>query len=133
MKNKKESVSLLAGVVVCAGAMACELPPGGQEIANPDGSIALSYRPDPAGLALDRQFSLIVHVCANAPIDGITVDAHMPDHRHGMNYKPGIAQAGPGAWRASGLLLHMPGKWEFVFGVRVDGKNQRLTHAVLLQ
>ena len=93
----------------------------------------MSYRPDPAGLAVDRQFSLIVHVCSKARVDGLTVDAHMPDHRHGMNYKPSIVVTGPDARRADGLLFHMPGKWEFVFGVRVDGKTERLTHTVLVQ
>jgi hypothetical protein len=124
------SAALLVAMAACNGAIACELPPGGQELANRDHSIALSYRPDPAGLAVDRQFSLIVHVCARTPAEGLNVDAHMPEHRHGMNYKPTIALTAPGAWRADGLLLHMPGKWEFLFGVRVDGKTERLAHAV---
>ena len=127
------AVALLAATLAGAGAIACELPPGGQEIASRDGSIALSYRPDPTGLAIDRPFSLIVHVCADAPVDGVTVDAQIPEHRHGMNYKPGVAPTAPNAWRADGLLLHMPGKWEFAFGVRTAGKTERLTHAVQVQ
>ena len=126
----KRSAALLAAMAAGAGASACELPPGGQEVASRDGRIALSYRADPAGLAVDRQFSLIVHVCSRAPVDALSVDAHMPDHRHGMNYKPSVTPTAHDAWRANGLLLHMPGKWEFVFGVRVDGKTERLTHAV---
>ena len=128
----KGRAGLLAAILACTGAIGCELPPGGQEIASRDGSIALSYRPDPSGLAIDRQFSLIVHVCSKTPVDSLTVDAHMPDHRHGMNYKPSVAPTAPGAWRANGLLLHMPGKWEFVFGVRTGGRTERLTHAVLV-
>ena len=126
----KRRAALLGAIVACTGAIACELPPGGQEIVSRDRGIALSYRPDPAGLAVDRQFSLIVHVCSKAPIDGLTVDAHMPDHRHGMNYKPSVALTAPDTWRANGLLLHMPGKWEFLFGLRVNGKTERLAHAV---
>jgi hypothetical protein len=129
----KRSAALLAAMLACSAALACELPPGGQEIASRDRSIALSYRPDPAGLAIDRQFSLIVHVCAKTPVEGLTVDAQMPEHRHGMNYKPGIVPTAPAAWRAEGLLLHMPGKWEFVFGVRAEGKTERLTHTVEVQ
>ena len=126
----KRTALLLAAMAAAAGAPACELPPGGQNIASRDGTLALSYRPDPAPLAIDRPFSLLVHVCSKAPVESLTVDAHMPEHRHGMNYKPGIAPVGVGAWRASGLLLHMPGKWEFLFGVRVNGKTERLAHAV---
>ena len=57
----------------------------------------------------------------------------MPEHRHGMNYKPTVAPAGSDAWRASGLLLHMPGTWEFVFAVRAGGRTERLTHTVLVR
>ncbi len=126
----KRGAAALAAILASGGALACELPPGGQELASRDRGTRLSYRPDPAGLAIDRQFSLIVHVCAGGPVDALTVDAHMPDHRHGMNYKPAVAPMGPGAWRADGLLLHMPGKWEFLFGVRIAGKTERLAHTV---
>src|SRR6185503_7666327 len=34
--------------------------------------------------------------------------------------------AGPGRWRAEGLMFHMPGKWEFVFEVRAAGKTDRM-------
>jgi hypothetical protein len=40
-------------------------------------------------------------------------DAWMPDHRHGMNYKPKIEQTASNEWRVSGLLFHMPGKWQY--------------------
>ena len=45
----------------------------------------------------------------------------MPEHRHGMNYKPEVKRLAPGRWRAEGLMFHMPGKWEFVF--TVDGER----------
>jgi len=52
----------------------------------------------------------------------------MPEHRHGMNYRPEVKPLAPGRWRAEGLLFHMPGKWEFVFVV--DG--ERMTSALVL-
>jgi cytochrome c peroxidase len=61
---------------------------------------------------------------AGAPPKTLKVDAHMPEHRHGMNYAPKVTALGPGRWRAEGLMLHMPGKWEFVFVV--DG--ERMAH-----
>ena len=57
----------------------------------------------------------------------------MPEHRHGMNYKASVTSSAPGAWRADGLLLHMPGKWEFVFVAGVNGRTERLTHLVQVQ
>ena len=53
----------------------------------------------------------------------------MPDHRHGMNYTPAIRALGSGRFRAEGLLLHMPGRWEFVFRVAGD----RLAHSVRVE
>ena len=68
---------------------------------------------------IGRHFVLDVAACAKsgpAP-ETLKVDAHMPEHRHGMNYAPSVKKLGPGRWRAEGLLLHMPGKWEFVFEI----------------
>ena len=56
----------------------------------------------------------------------------MPEHRHGMNYAPEVKPLGPGRWRAEGLMLHMPGKWEFVFEVRAAGTTDRLARDFLL-
>jgi hypothetical protein len=77
-------------------------------------------------LPVARHFTMEVATCAKAgaPPKTLKVDAHMPEHRHGMNYAPKVTALGPGRWRAEGLMLHMPGKWEFVFVV--DG--ERMAH-----
>ncbi len=125
--------ALLPALWACAGALACELPPGEVQVASRDGAIMLSFRAEPAGFTVDRLFSLIVHTCSRSPLTGLSVDAHMPEHRHGMNYKASVTSSAPGAWRADGLLLHMPGKWEFVFVAGVNGRTERLTHLVQVQ
>jgi len=61
------------------------------------------------------------------------VDAWMPEHRHGMNYKPSVVALGAGRYRADGLMFHMSGRWEFVFEVRTAGKIERLAHSVRLE
>jgi cytochrome c peroxidase len=82
-----------------------------------------------------KHFALEVAACAKpghpAP-EGLKVDAHMPAHRHGMNYAPAVRALGPGRWRAEGLLLHMPGRWEFVFELRAAGVTDRLAHFLVL-
>lgn len=77
----------------------------------------LAYKAD--AIEVSRHFSLLVGVCGKSGQEprSLKVDAHMPEHRHGMNYSPTVSKVGPGQWRAEGLLLHMPGKWEFVFEV----------------
>jgi cytochrome c peroxidase len=87
-----------------------------------------------APISVSQHFSLEIAACAKsgpAP-ESLKIDAHMPEHRHGMNYAPAVKALGPGRWRAEGLLFHMPGKWEFVFEIRTAGSNDRLAHPILL-
>jgi hypothetical protein len=114
-------------------AQSCELPAGGQTIGNAGAPVRLSYRFDPSELKTDRHFALLIDACSAAPIDALIVDAQMPEHRHGMNYKPVVTRVGPNRWKADGLLLHMPGRWEFRFDVRTNGRTERLAHGVVVE
>lgn len=102
---------LLAGT----GAQACDLP-GAKRLEGQ--TLALAYRTVPAKIPVGAHFSLEILVCPKAgaamPAD-IKADASMPEHRHGMNYKPSIAEEGGGRFRSEGWLFHMPGRWEFAF------------------
>lgn len=96
----------------------------------------LAFRTQPDAIALGQHFVVELAVCAKpgaAAPDSVRVDAHMPEHRHGMNYKTNVIAAGPGRYRAEGLLFHMPGRWEYIFEVRAGGAAERLTTSVILQ
>jgi hypothetical protein len=133
------AVLLLLGTPVAAAAAAepCRAVQqgGGEPIESTD--YLLVYRTTPAPIVLGQHFSMEVVVCAKAgaPAPGaVRVDAHMPEHRHGMNYRPTVSAAGPGRYRAEGLLFHMPGHWELVFEVRAPGGTpQRLTRSVVVE
>jgi hypothetical protein len=120
-------LALLASAAAGA-ALGCEPPnlgPGAVRIETP--RQVLLYRADPAAIPLNARFALEIALCAR---DGSTpelrrVDAWMPSHRHGMNYRPELATVGPGRWRADGLLFHMPGAWAFVF----EAGGERLSAA----
>ena len=116
--------------LICKSAGACIPPLEGTRLESP--RFVLSFKPDAISVA--QHFALEVAVCAktSAPIESIKIDAHMPEHRHGMNYAPSLKPLGPGRWRAEGLMFHMPGKWEFVFDIRAAGKTDRVAHALLL-
>jgi hypothetical protein len=62
----------------------------------------------------------------------LRIDAVMPQHRHGMNYRPTVAALGDGRFRAEGLLLHMPGLWEFSFDLRGTAGNEVIREQVSL-
>ena len=109
-------------------AQACELP-GGAAQSLKSATATLLYRTAP--LRVGEHFEVEFAVCP-AP-EAVKVDAWMPDHRHGMNYKPTIEALGGGRYRAQGLMFHMAGRWELVFELRSGGKVERLAHSVRLE
>ena len=119
-----------AAALACKGVAACIPPLEGTRLESP--RFVLAFKPEAISVA--QHFALDVAVCAKTgtAIDSIKIDAHMPEHRHGMNYAPSLKPLGPGRWRAEGLMFHMPGKWEFLFEVRAAGSTDRMAHALLL-
>lgn len=96
----------------------------------------VAFAPRPAPLATGRHFALDIAVCGPAdakPPRGLQVDADMPAHQHGMNYRATVAARGPGVYRAEGLMLHMPGRWRFLFDLQLDGRTLQLAHEVEVQ
>lgn len=96
------------------------------------GPVQLAWRSEPAQLAVGRPFTLLLRLC---PADAVllAVDATMPEHRHGMNYKPSLMPLGEGRWRADGLLWHMSGRWALRFEVKLAGTTQSLQQDVHLR
>jgi hypothetical protein len=110
-------------------APACELPPGTRVESQ---RLALSYQTIPRNIAVGEQFVLEFSACAKAGTalsGGVKLDAHMPEHRHGMNYRTSVKPMGAGRFRSEGWLFHMPGRWEFIF----DLGGERLTHSVRIE
>lgn len=119
----------LSGVFLCGGAAACELPPGMRVEAE---RVAISYVTIPARIEVGKAFVLELAACPKkgASISGrVRMDAHMPEHRHGMNYRVKVVPLADGRYRSEGWLLHMPGRWEFVF----DLGAERLTHSIRIE
>jgi hypothetical protein len=84
---------------------------------------------------IGQPFALDVVACGKgggAP-QQLAVDAHMPEHRHGMNYRPTVKAGGDGRFQAEGFMFHMPGRWEYLFDLQQGGRTERLTDSVTLQ
>lgn len=114
---------------VAAQAACPKAAPGAQLLDN--GVVQVQWLAEPAALQVGRPFALQVQLC---PQDAqlLRVDASMPEHRHGMNYRPTLKPLGPGRWRAEGLLWHMSGRWELRLDVRAQGAEHRLLQSVVL-
>ena len=116
----------LSGV---AGAQACGEALGKGVARGESKSYVVAWRADPSPIAVSRHFALDVVVCPKpgaGPPRTLAVDATMPAHRHGMNYRPTIAAAGEGRFRAEGLMFHMPGAWELAFDVAGSDGAERV-------
>ncbi|MEK9967575.1 MAG: hypothetical protein VW600_00470 [Ferrovibrio sp.] len=90
----------------------------------------LVVQSEPADIPLNAPFALEIRLCdaRMAELSRLTsVDAWMPAHRHGMNYRVTLIKRDWGHYRAEGLLLHMPGEWEFVFDFAGPDRPERLT------
>jgi cytochrome c peroxidase len=113
-----------AATLLASPARACTPPVEGTRLES--ARHVLTYKV-PA-VQVGAHFALDVSACAKsgpAP-EALKVDAHMPAHRHGMNYAPKVSAIGPGTWRAEGFLFHMPGGWELVFELRSGGVSDVL-------
>lgn len=138
MNVKASGLLLLAGAAIAAaGARACEPALTGEGVHRTEGKqYAVAWRVDPAPLHVSRFFAVEFVVCSNspeAPPAHVRVDAVMPEHRHGMNYRPVVTALGAGRYRAEGLMLHMPGRWEFSFDVRSPQGAEVLRESVSLR
>jgi hypothetical protein len=128
LRQHAAAAALIAALAAGGAAAACELPPGKRL---ESASLSLSYRTAPAKIAVGEHFVLELAVCAKqgkAP-EKIRLDAHMPEHRHGMNYRPGVTPLGGGRYRSEGWLFHMAGRWEFVFEIG----GERLADSVRIE
>jgi len=97
--------------------------------------VVVVFRTAPTPIAVGQHFSLEAAVCARSgpvPTD-LRVDAHMPDHRHGMNYRASVAPRGDGRFVAEGLLFHMPGRWQLLFDVQSGQQTERLVKDVIVE
>lgn len=126
--------TLMASFWDARAAAGCAPGPGQAPEPNTALSASLQLRAKAGeGPGVGEPFGLQVIVCprqAGARITGLSLEASMPEHQHGMNYRPRLSQsafpsAGAGARRleAEGLLFHMPGKW--LIEVTVQGQDSQ--------
>lgn len=115
-------------LVACAPLVFACAPDGqGEQQALGKGlSVAYAWLPEPP--AIGNLATLRIRICDDAgkPAQGkLTVDAVMPAHGHGMNYAPPRIEVAAGPVEVTGLLFHMPGRWQLRFKLRADGTTRR--------
>ena len=98
--------------------------------------VVVLFRTVPSAIEIGQHFTVEALVCPTPPIGaaaGFMVDARMPEHRHGMNYRARVFRKPDGLYVAEGLLFHMPGLWQLMFDVERGGRMERLTADIDLE
>ncbi len=131
MKARLFAVLLAAlfGGVASAWAECPQPQPGEQALQGT--AVQARWQAEPTPIVVGQPFALRVTLCpADAQL--LRVDARMPEHKHGMNYRPSVTALGAGQWQVQGLLWHMRGRWELSLDVKVSGGEERLVQSLML-
>ena len=120
-------------LVLAAGqAAACARPQGWTGGARTVGELWTTWwRSEPAPIPVGTHFSVHFRLCG-PPVSGVQVRGWMPDHRHGMNYRPAVSLNGLSG-TAEGLMFHMPGRWQLILVVRGTAGREKLTAETVLE
>jgi hypothetical protein len=113
-----------------AGDPVCAFKSAGMQLLKSQSGFKFALSTTPAQIKLGKPFDLSLLICSSLGrpyTAGLAVDARMPKHGHGMNYKPAVTKSAPGKYLAKGMLLHMPGKWQFRLHIQDAGKAVVLT------
>lgn len=119
---------LLFAALPAAASSSCPLPAPQMQA----GGVQAAWKVVGAPIAVGSLFAIEVQLCP-AGVALARVDATMPEHRHGMNYRPGVKPLGDGRWRVEGLMFHMPGRWELQLDVQAGGRSERLLDTLTLR
>ncbi len=151
IKARSGLVALVVGVGLLTGPLAagralveishaappCEAPVGfGAPRRLESSDVVVLFRTVPSPIEIGQHFTVEALVCPTPPIGaaaGFMVDARMPEHRHGMNYRARVFRKPDGIYVAEGLLFHMPGLWQLMFDVERGGRMERLTMDIDLE
>ncbi len=119
-------------LIAAAQTFACEPGLRGEGLHTIEGERHVVAWRAPPRWPLAEFVSLEFAACARdgRVVDLPRVDATMPAHGHGMNYRPQVTALGSGRFRADGLLLHMPGRWMLAFSVGAGSSRETLRDAL---
>lgn len=137
MTRTRRLLLCIAMLTASVRAIACDPPALGttQQLAE-SARYRIAWRVRPTPIVVAEPFALEMSVCAKPgaqAAEGVQVDATMPEHRHGMNYRPSVIEGPDGRFLVEGMLFHMPGKWRLIFDVRAGGITERLTHDLTVE
>ena len=116
---------LIAGITA-GEVLSCQLEHSTPVMLNTE--TLMHYRFSPKVIPVGEHFSIDFLICQQGQetqLDQLKVDALMPAHAHGMNYRPEVFSGETGHYRVQGLLFHMPGHWQITLDVTIAGDRYK--------
>jgi hypothetical protein len=97
--------------------------------------VMIAFRPEPMRIDVGQSFALLFNVCARSgdPAELVGIEVEMVDDGRRMKAAPTLVSAGDGRYRAEGLVLDAPGRWELTLDVRAGQDSERLTHEIIVK
>ncbi len=107
--------------------LACDLSEA--KIVHGKEGVTLHYLFSTSNIKVTVPFSIDLCLYKNGKqlvgVDRLKFNVTMPKHGHGMNYRPTIKKIDGGHYSIKGILLHMPGLWQFDFDLKIKGQRQK--------
>lgn len=118
-------ILLLSLWLFSSGALACGFDRIKPQPAGEDAELYLRFAEAP--VAVGELAVLQVQFCRDGKpleVSHFKLDADMPAHGHGMNYRARPLDRGAGRYDVEGLLFHMPGNWRVRLEYRIDDSRR---------
>lgn len=89
-------------------------------------------------ITVSKPIEMLVTVCGDVSgVDDFMLDASMPKHGHGTNYLPNVVEVektnNHAVYRVEGVVLHMPGVWQWDMSVVSSVGKQVLNHDFVVE
>ena len=84
----------------------------------------------PEQVPLNTPFQAIISICSQTETmpNKLAINAIMPAHKHGMNYKPTITRVDDRTYQINNLVFHMPGIWRLEVTAYTNATPHRFSH-----
>lgn len=126
-------IAVLTSFVLSTGALACPAPPDAIRLASEEDHAPLAYV-EMADPPLSAPFAMTVTFCdPDQQVEAVMFDAHMPAHRHGMNFAVDVDKMADNRFEVSNIVFHMPGLWELRIKAETARQDYNYTADVSLK
>ena len=117
---------LAAGLALDAAGLPADLRPAAM-VTSSGGALRGTLIPGPSAARLNTMQQFRLSLEPDPAGATVAIAGGMPLHSHGLPTQPRVQRTEDGAYVIDGVRFGMPGWWQLVAGVEVDGRTELLT------